>query len=81
MMATKVRVTSYEGFFKHFFKMREAEIEEAENFIPCCFRAFRDQHGETLKDSTISVEHFRYVMRCLPIGAWRSRRGDKIGLF
>ena len=30
-------------------KAKEAEIEEAENFIPCCFRVMRDKKGKTLK--------------------------------
>ena len=30
-------------------KAKEAEIEEAENFLPCCFRAMRDKKGKTLK--------------------------------
>ena len=69
--------------------MKEAEIEEAENFIPCCFRVMRDRHGNTLKvrklnlsklnkliqESSISIEHFRFIMKSLPVGAWNSRRG------
>ena len=34
-------------------KAKEAEIEEAENFIPCCFRVMRDKKGKTLKVQTI----------------------------
>ena len=70
--------------------MKEAEIEEAENFIPCCFRVMRDRHGNTLKvrklrlfelinliqESSISVEHFRFIMKSLPVGARNSRRGS-----
>ena len=69
--------------------MKEAEIEEAENVIPCCFRVMRDRHGNTLmvrklrlfelinliQESSISVEHFRFRMQSLPVGAWNSRRG------
>ena len=39
-------------------KAKEAEIEEAENFIPCCFRVMRDKKGKTLK------VHF-YSSHCL----------------
>ena len=49
MMATKVKRLEYEIFFTFPIKMREAEIEEAENFLPCCFRVLRDKHGGTLK--------------------------------
>ena len=33
-------------------KAKEAEVEEAENFIPCCFRVMRDKKGKTLKVKT-----------------------------
>jgi hypothetical protein len=29
--------------------MKEGEQEEAENFIPSCFRAFADMQGKSLK--------------------------------
>ena len=36
-----------------FIQAKEAEIEEAENFIPCCFRVMRDKNGKTLKVNKI----------------------------
>ena len=72
--------------------MKEGEQEEAENFIPSCFRAFADMQGKSLKageflnilkfltfkkfkESTISIEHFRFIMQSLPKGEC-TRRGD-----
>ena len=40
-------------------KAKEAEIEEAENFIPCCFRVMRDKKGKTLK---VKIPIFNYLL-------------------
>ena len=73
---------------------KEAEIEESENFIPCCFRSLRDRNGPTLKvtyvdyfdtfhfyesyfqESTISVQHLRFIMQSLPREVHMTRRGS-----
>lgn len=49
-------------------KMKEAEDSELNDFIPECFRAFiDDKSGEKpLKECTISIDHFRFIMQSLP---------------
>eukprot|EP00090_Calanus_glacialis_P012067 TRINITY_DN20515_c0_g1_i1.p1 TRINITY_DN20515_c0_g1~~TRINITY_DN20515_c0_g1_i1.p1 ORF type:complete len:197 (-),score=68.13 TRINITY_DN20515_c0_g1_i1:88-645(-) len=59
-------------------KMKEGEQEEAENFIPSCFRAFADMQGKSLKESTISIEHFRFIMQSLPKGECTRREMNEI---
>merc|ERR1712062_388698 len=54
---------------------KEREQEELEGFIPFCFKAFADNVGSTLKESTISIEHFRFIMQSLPKGDDMTRRG------
>ena len=50
MMTTKVKMESIcQIILISSVQAKEAEIEESENFIPCCFRSLRDRHGPTLK--------------------------------
>jgi len=53
---------------------QESEQEELEGFIPFCFKAFADNVGKSLKESTISIEHFRFIMQSLPKGDDMTRR-------
>merc|ERR1712029_303897 len=55
-------------------KMKEREQEEFESFIPFCFRAFADNVGSSLKESTISIEQFRFIMQSLPKGDDMTRK-------
>ena len=32
----------------------------------------------TMQESTISIEHFRFIMKSLPVGVWKNRRGQKV---
>ena len=36
-------------------KAKEAEVEEAENFLPCCFRVMRDKKGKTLRVKKVDI--------------------------
>ena len=50
MMTTKVKMDSIWQIISILsIQAKEAEIEESENFIPCCFRSLRDRNGPTLK--------------------------------
>ena len=61
-------------------KAKEAEIEEAENFIPCCFRVMRDKKGKTLKVQTIiqklNIKENIYIYLILCFG-----RGSRSSFF
>ena len=51
MMTTKDSIENqhYISITMSLMQAKEADIEESENFIPCCFRALRDRNGRTLK--------------------------------